>query len=176
MYFPPQNQMSQGRITDPVQAVRTMQIICGALMMGVLMFAGVAMFLRLGPNAQPPAAQPVIAYLAAGMAAIIFVARLVVVPIATQMGIKQLAAMIPLEELTKLDFYGVYQMRMIVGCALLEGAAFFNLISFILDGQLWTLGIVGGLLAIMATAFPTLERVDNWAEEKLRMLKLDPPS
>lgn len=176
MYFPPQNQMPPSRFTDPVQAVRTMQIVCAALMMGVLMFAGAAIFMRFGPGGQVPAAQPMVAYMAAGMAALMIVARLVVVPFVIKGGIKQLTATTPLDDVAKLDFYGVYQTQMIVGCALLEGAAFFNLISFIVEGQIWTLGIVAVLLAIMATAFPTLERVGSWAEEQLRMLRLDPPN
>ena len=173
MSFPPQNQMPQSPMTDPKLAVRTMQIICAALMLGVLMFAGIAVFQRLG---QPAAARPMIAYIGIGMAAMMIVTRLVFVPFIVRDGIKQVVGTRPIEDLTKLDFYRVYQTQMIVACALCEGAAFFNLISYIIEGQLWSLAIVAGLLAIMAMAFPTMERVDSWADEQLRLTRLSPPN
>ncbi len=161
--------------TDPRQLVRTMQIICGALMMGVLSFAFVVVMIRFGKAGRPPADFPMMAYMAAGMAAIMIITKLVITPLIVSAGLKQIASLRPLEALTKLDLYGVYQTRMIVGCALLEGAAFFNLISVITEGQVWTFGVVALLLALMAASFPTYERVDAWADEQLRLMQLDPP-
>lgn len=165
--FPPEG-------TDPRQMVRTMQIICGALMMGVMSFLGIAVFLHLG-KAQPAPAVPMIAYMAAGMAALIVIVRLVISVPVTKSAIKQMTAIRPVNDIQKLDLYAAYQVQMIVSCALLEGAAFFNLVSFIIDGQLWTLGIVAALLAMMAVSFPTFERVDGWADDQLRQLQLNPP-
>lgn len=160
---------------DPRQLVRTMQIICGALMMGVLSFLGVAAFIRFGKGVQPAPAFPIVAYIAAGMAALMIIVRFVVPLLVTKTAIRQITTIRPLNDIRKLDLYGVYQTQMIVGCALLEGAAFFNLVAFIIHGELWTLGIVAVLLAIMAANFPTLERVDGWADDQLRQLQLNPP-
>lgn len=161
--------------TDPRQLVRTMQIICGALMMGVMFFLGIAVFLHFGKGPQRAQATPIVTYMAAGMAALMIIVRLVISLPVTKSAIQQITAIRPLNDIHKLDLYGVYQTQMIVGCALLEGAAFFNLVSFIIDGQLWTLGIVAVLLAMMASSFPTFERVDGWAEDQLRQLQLNPP-
>lgn len=167
--FPPEG-------ADPRQLVRTMQIVCGALMMGVVSFLGVVIFIRIGKGVQPAPVVPIVACLAAGMAALMTVVRLVVPLLVTRSAIKQITVIRPLNDIRKLDLYGVYQTQMIVGCALLEGAAFFNLISFLIEGQVWSLGIVAALLAMMAASFPTLERVDGWAEDQLRQLQLNPPS
>jgi hypothetical protein len=166
--FPPEG-------ADPRQLVRTMQIICGALMMGVLSFAFVAAMVRFGQADQPPAAVPMIAYFAAGMAAMAILVRLIAGPLVVRAGLKQITTLRPIAELGKLDLYGVYQTQMIVSCAVLEGAAFFNLIGVIIDGQLWSFGVVALLLVLMAISFPTYERVDAWADEQLRLLQLDPP-
>jgi hypothetical protein len=45
-----------------------------------------------------------------------------------------------------------YQVRMIVGLAMLEGAALFNTVAFLLEGHWWSLAVVGVLLAFMLAA------------------------
>ena len=168
---------------SPQMMVRTGQIICGALMMGVLMFTLVVCVMRFGsagqqvdqPADQPRAESLLLPGVAAAFAAILLVVRMVVLPSVVRDGLKQTAARKPIEELRKIDLYGVYQTRMIVGCAMLEGAAFLNIIAFLMAGQIWTLGIVGLLLALMALMFPTIDKVDSWADEQLRQLRLDPP-
>lgn len=160
--------------TDPRQMVWTMQVICGGLMMGVMTFLGIAVFLHIEKGAQPAPATPIVAYMAAGMAALTIIVRLVISSPVVKSGIKQITAIRPVNDIQKLDLYGVYQTKMIVSCALLEGAAFFNLVAFIIDGQLWTLGIVAVLLALMVVGFPTFERVDGWADDQLRQLQLNP--
>ncbi|MDB5338311.1 MAG: hypothetical protein JWN70_3930 [Planctomycetaceae bacterium] len=176
MYIQPPNQSSGQNVIDPRMAVRTMQIICGALMMGVISFAVVAVIVRSGKAANGQAeASVIVAYIAAGFAALCIAVRVVVPPQTVKAGISQLVKVRRPDELTRLDLYQIYQSQMIVACAVLEGAGFFNLIAFIIAGQIWTLAIVVALVALMASVFPTLERVDNWADEQLRQLQLDPP-
>ena len=164
------------RTTKSVALVRTMQIICGALLMGVICFAVIALFMRLGRGlAGPSAAKVVVAYLAAGMATVSVAARLFIPPQIVRSGIQELLKTRRVDDVTRFDLYPIYQTQMIVACALLEGAAIFNLIGFLVEGQIWTLAIVTALLAVMASAFPTLERVDSWADEQLRQLQMDPP-
>ena len=143
------------------------------------MFAMVACVMRFGSAGQradqPREESLLLPGIAAGFAAILFVVRMVVLPLIVRENLQQAATRKPIEELDKIDLYGVYQTRMIVGCAMLEDAALFNIIAFFMAGQLWTLGIVGLLLALMALMFPTIDKVDSWADEQLRQLRLDPP-
>lgn len=141
-------------------------------MAGVIPFMAIAIVMRFG---QAPAGKIVIAYLAVGMAAMCVVARILVPRQIVRGGIALLLKTRRPDELGRMDLYPIYQTQMIVACAVLEGAAFFNLISYMTEGQMWTLGVVIVLLALMATSFPTAEKVNNWADEQLRRIQLDPP-
>jgi hypothetical protein len=56
----------------------------------------------------------------------------------------------------------VRQTSMIVGLALLEGAAFFACIAYLLEGQLWVLAIILTAMVLMMVSFPTEGRVQSW--------------
>jgi hypothetical protein len=57
---------------------------------------------------------------------------------------------------------------MIVRIAVLEGAAFFNVICSIIEHNWWSLGIAGLLVGWMLTNFPTRNRVERWIAEQRR--------
>jgi hypothetical protein len=166
--FPPDN-------ADPRQLVKTMQIICVALMVAVVTFLGIVVYLRFGKGMPPGNGMPMMSYMAAGMAAIMIVGRVIAPMVITTGMLKQAISLRPIEDIRKLDLYGIYQTKMIVSQALLEGAAFFNLVAYMTEGQSWSLGIVAVLLAVMAVGFPTFEKVDGWADDQLRQLQLNPP-
>ncbi|QDU58415.1 hypothetical protein [Aeoliella mucimassa] len=63
---------------------------------------------------------------------------------------------------------GTYQSTLIVGCALFEGAAFFNLIAYMLEGQLYSLVIAALLMLCILSRFPTVAKVEEWLEARLR--------
>ena len=65
---------------------------------------------------------------------------------------------------------GLYQTKMIVGMAVLEGAAFFNLVAYITEKQFWSYGVVAFLLGVMAISFPSQGQFESWAEEMKRDL------
>ena len=157
------------------QMVRTMQIISFALMLSVIIFAGITLFLRLRPGAQPPAANPMFAYVAVAAVVMAIGMRSMLMSIVAQGVIKQRLKTKRLDELEPIDLYPAYLIQMIVGAAQIEGAAFFVLVSYMLDGQLWSMGLVVALLAMMAVSFPSMERVDAWADDQLRALRLNPP-
>jgi hypothetical protein len=58
---------------------------------------------------------------------------------------------------------------MIVGMAMLEGAAFFCLIAYIVEGNVLPLTAAGGLLFLMLFSFPTHDRVEEWVNGQLQM-------
>lgn len=172
----PLNDPSQGSTTfHPRQRVRTMQVISVALMMGVLIFTGVTLLMRLRPGAEPPAANPVLSYVAVAATIIAVIARSLMMSMTVQGSVKELLKTKRADDLEPIDLFSIYQVRMIVGAAQLEGAAFFVLVSYMTDGQLWSMGLVVALLAMMAATFPTFERVQVWAEDTLRAIRLNPP-
>ncbi|MEK6260218.1 MAG: hypothetical protein AABP62_16490 [Planctomycetota bacterium] len=156
------NQSSQQ--VGPESVGRISQIIAGALIMGVVIFACLAFFIAKGE----PANSPMIALMGAGMAVMMIVVRFVM-PIVIVNGAKaRLKEAADADRMTQLA--GLYQIKMIVGMAVLEGAAFFNLIAYISEKQFWSYGVVAFLLGVMAISFPSQGQFESWAEEMKRDL------
>ena len=66
---------------------------------------------------------------------------------------------------------GLYNTRTILGGAMLEGAAFFALVTYMVERD--PVGLAGAILLILGVAlhFPTRSRVIRWSEEQLELLK-----
>lgn len=133
--------------------IKMMQIIAASLVVGVVAFALIAVFV-VGALDEPPESM-LISAIAAGFAAVVFVLHLVIPPLV----ISQQARAARGEQL-----YGVYLTKMILGLALLEGAAFFNIVAALIEHNWWSLAIAGGLAFWMLALFPTRTRVDHWIE------------
>lgn len=147
--------------TIPDSRLRPMQIISLALPAGVVLFALVAVVL-LGSLRQPPAG-PLISLLGAGFAAMMVVARFVLPNLLFR-------PQVPEGETLDVDSAcNIYQTRLIVALALLEGAAFFNLVALILEHHWWSLAIAGGLVLLMLGDFPTRTRIQHWIETQRLM-------
>ena len=65
---------------------------------------------------------------------------------------------------------GQYQSNTIVAAALLEGAAFFNLVAYIIDGHPASLGLGIGLALVILSMFPSTQRMTNWIEQQTRLI------
>ena len=138
----------------------TMRIIIGALVMGVLTFSAVAVVVRAQGNMRPPPAVPVISYVAAGQGVLMLVLQ-AIVPAAIVAGGRKA---IPPGAGTD-GWLGLYMTRMIVGAALLEGAAFTFLMGYMVEGPPWALaGGVAFAALILILYYPTLDRIERWAE------------
>jgi hypothetical protein len=62
------------------------------------------------------------------------------------------------------------QTTMIVGLALLEGPAFMACISYLLEAQVFVLGLVGAAVILMLGKFPTEARIRAWLERQAAVL------
>ena len=149
---------------DPNGVGRICQIIAGALVTGVVVFATVAFVIAKGDS--PPI--PFLSIAAAMFAGVATVMRFIVPVVIVNGGKPQLKQSSGDEQRSLLA--GLYQTKMIVGMALLEGAAFFNLIAYIIEKQFWSYGVVAFLLGVMAISFPSQGQFDSWAEEMKRDL------
>ena len=159
--------MSNGHPFAPESVGRTTQIIAGALIMGVVVFGGFA-FIAVQTGEGLPPQFPMISVLAAGFALMATLMRFVVPMIIVNSAKSQLLEADESERPNRLA--ALYQTKTIIGFALLEGAAFFNLLAYISEKQLWSYGVVAFLLGVMAISFPSQGQFENWAEEMKRDL------
>ena len=160
------------QFTSLGQAVRTMQIITGALLMGVVVFGVAATVVGenpapAAPNQPPPT--PMLTYMAAGFAFIQLGMRAVVPTVMARNAVAQMQGSLNDSDASKLRLAGVYQTKMIIGMALCEGAAFFALIAWMAERELIAIGTAAFLVLVMLTAFPTRSRVEGWIRHQLEL-------
>lgn len=151
------------------QQLRVMQIIAFALMMGAMSFFGVVLVVTQGDvfGMQQPG---LITIIAAGFAFIMIVNHFVIPPIIANAQLKRLAGggtSDAEKEQRVASLASVYQVHLIVGLALLEGAAFFNLIALMIGKSAASIAVVVVLLSLMLLKFPTRTKVTWWIQEKL---------
>ena len=139
------------------QAKRNCPIIAGALIMGVVV-AGFAM-VPFDVFAKPPSGQT-ISLIMAGLAGVCFLASMVIPGIISRTIINKFSG-----EQEK-AYPTAYQTQMITRLALLEGAAFANLVALSSERNPWSLGIVVWLIVTMILFFPTPGRIDAWVKQK----------
>lgn len=158
--------------------VRIMQIIAFALICGVMGFFGIATWMQ-ATNPPPPPPQPILTYVGFAAAAIMLVAHLIVPEIVASVGLKRIgqekravASPSPYPPLPGVTgpLVALYQTRLIVRFAMLEGAAFFCLIAYQIEGQWPILALVGVLVLAMLVRFPIISGVQAWIEQQQERL------
>jgi hypothetical protein len=167
--------------------LRVMRIILLALLLGCLIFLGLVVAMRLANNLRDNSA-PLLTYMAAGFAALMLVLHVVVPRFSVASARKQIArgnwpiaaktsSRYPeaAETMRGMSDAGelcmLYQMQMIVGAAMLEGATFFALIAFLVEGDPASLIVAGILIALLVWRFPTRARVENFLVEQGELLR-----
>ncbi|WP_442482372.1 hypothetical protein [Aeoliella sp. SH292] len=134
------------------QQVRVMQIIALAMVMSIVTL-GVIVVLVLKPEPPEGGEQPLISYIAIAVATIAaFVG--VLAP-------RILTAHAP-------PTVSTYMTAFIIGAAVYEGAAFFNLTSYILEGFPVSLAFAGLMVVFILMLFPTQGRVEDWIASRER--------
>lgn len=155
------------RLPSETVPFKTVQIIAAALVLGPLFFLLIAFFSTRG---QPPG-DPTIAYIGAGLAVALLCGSLVASKIVGNATVRQLQA--GGKQLSNLDFFQVLQTRVIVRAAMLEGAAFFCCIGYMMSQLWWSMATVLGLLAVMLVLFPTRSGFDAWVRDQRELSGLD---
>jgi hypothetical protein len=150
--------MNEPEVDDvPPGMLRSLQIIVGALVASIFFFAVVAVVVRSKEGGPPAIDPPVISYLAIAFAAMTLGMRAVMIPAIAKVGRKPLLTE---PYVATRQLMGLLTNRTIIGSALLEGAAFFLLVAYLVEGQLWTWAgglVMGGVLAVLQ--FPTAARI-----------------
>ncbi len=156
------------------QQLRVMQIIDVALMMGVLMFFGVVLVSTQGDifgQGNPG----MMTMIAAGFAGLMIVNHLVIPALITKAQLNKLKSEDPSpkdSDSTSDSLLAIYRTQLIITLALLEGAAFFNLVSVMIEKHMISVIAAVVLLGLMAARFPTRTKVSWWIQNKLSELNM----
>jgi len=138
---------------------RQLQIICAALIMGVLTFSAVTVFLVHGNGMDVNVNIIVPAALLVGSLMNI----VTIVAVASSVGKRELPS-----PATEDDLLNLYQTASIIRWAGLEGAAFMNIVAYLLSAQWWS-GIVPAVCLLwMAATFPTADKLNDWLRARER--------
>ena len=73
-------------------------------------------------------------------------------------------------ELKLASLLSIYRIQLIITLAFLEGAAFFNLVSVMIEHHVISLTAAIVLLGLMAVRFPSRTKVSWWVQDRLREL------
>ena len=162
--------------TELTGQVRTTQVIVAALCMGIVSFAAYAIV--TGPSGEPPD-DKFITIAAACLAPVCIVLSLIATRVAVTVNRRKIAdgtwkpasqqGPAPSTDAGKLAF--VYQVKTIIGAALIEGPAFLALLAYMIEGSQLSLAVAGVMLLGVMAHFPTASRVETWIEGQLQMIK-----
>lgn len=149
---------------DPARVARMELIVSCVLALGLIVFGGVAVWLR----GEKPPGDPLLALTAAVFTAgMVLASWLSWVWMSTGWIRKRTARIVadPQRVLAELHF-----QRWVISRAPLEGAAFFNLIAYLLSGPIWSLGLVFWLLVLLFVPFPQQTAFERWSQDVQRDL------
>jgi hypothetical protein len=162
--------------------VRTVRIIVGSLLSGVVMFTVIALVMPSGVGAGPngPGGDlPLVSWIALGFGVLALLLHKLVPTLvvaggrkAIQSGAWNSADNPQAKELaerlgTPGMLFALFQTKTIVGGAILEGAAFFNLVAYLIERQWMSLAAAITLACFLLMLLPNREGVIRWIEEQL---------
>lgn len=157
--------MAQTNLQKPEQIVMVMRIITVAILMGPILF----LFIVLSISENPKPQEPNLAYIAAGVAGVMIFLSFLIRFRPRRSSLpkdSQHENFDPYADEVFMALAPTYQMELIVKLALLEGAAFFNIIAYQIERQWWTLAVVVLLLVLIAAKFPTLAGIQQRIERQ----------
>jgi hypothetical protein len=169
-----------------VTTTRRLQIIVGALLLGLVSF--LVVILAVVPAPKPPAPLapgegggpteplPVLTVTAYTFAVILVPLSLVVPKLLSDAQRSKIAAGNrspdapgPADDVSRLAL--VYQARKIVGAAMTEGAAFLALVAYMIERNSVALGLSLALIVCVALRFPTRAAVASWIDGQLELIR-----
>jgi hypothetical protein len=163
-----------------VQVTR-LRMVVAALTAGVLVFAGVAVYLRQTSAAPvaPDAAQ-LLTWLAVAAAPLALLASRLVPAAVVRSARRQISqgtfpatppAATPAELGESGKFASVHFAGTVLAAAILEGAAFFNITVYLLGGGLIVLAVGVALALTMLLLLPSAADLAEWIREQQRLLR-----
>ncbi len=158
-----------------------LQIIVGSLVMGAGTFGVVTFFMEMdaAQNNVPVVSYTFYAFTVCIVAARLFVPNLIVRQSRRRIangtwtanpGMNPNATAVPKTDAEKVA--AVYQTRTIIAAALLEGAAFFGWMAFLMERQVAAAVIAGGLTLLIALHVPLRFQVAAWIDSELQHIEI----
>jgi F0F1-type ATP synthase membrane subunit c/vacuolar-type H+-ATPase subunit K len=158
------------------QRVRVMQIIVLALCSGCLIFAGVVCVMRADAwkESWPTFGENMLDYVALFLIPLQLVMSFVL-PGMIQRGYLNKVATSQQQNETILNNQLIegYQVRLIIGCALAEAAAFLALVLVMLGASPYFLGLAAVCVLSILIRFPTVSGVANSVREQLEQIQAE---
>ena len=176
-------QMPGSSVGRPAGLVRTLQIIVAAMVAGCCAFMAVLLVV-VGVPGNPPRTSDV-AYVMLAVAAAMVLARVIVPRIVVAQArrkIREGTWTAPKSNLPAAFGDTVWQnsdagklaivlmTQTIVAAAILEGATFLLLVTYLIEHSPLCLGLAVVLLVALAAHFPTVSSCSTWIDEQLRLL------
>jgi hypothetical protein len=155
----------------PQPQLWTMQIICAALMMGVFIPLAIFLFLVLVQQQKPILTKPEDMQMLSLVAIVLLAANASLSLFLPVMMTKSALPRLATSEPSVLQLIALYQTTLIIGLALLEGAAMLGCVAFFLEAHVVDLAVVGIGLILMAARFPTRGRVATWLAQQRAALE-----
>ncbi|MCH9654680.1 MAG: hypothetical protein K0U86_21285 [Planctomycetes bacterium] len=155
---------------------RVMMIIWFAMIVGVVVF-GVVVSIQIN-GMKPDAGLPVLTFAGMGMAALMLVLRFIIPNLIARTQFAQTMQTAKTEanndeEQMLGNFYQVFMVRLIIGMALLEGAAMLNLVAVMVENQRLAFIPVAILLLGMIFSIPTKTKLDGWIRNQMENYNLE---
>ncbi len=185
--------MSTGSWRDHAEAaVRTPQIVVIGLVVGCGFFMGIAISMNMqqgGLGAAQGDGNPLLPYIALAFAVSAVAARVMVVPVVVgplrrkivqgtwppPNGRPQQPSLVAMaeadEEAGKLAM--LFLTKTIIAGAIIEGAAFFLLIAYLIEGSFMALGVAVAMVVLLASHFPTAGSLISWIERQKEEMRLN---
>ncbi|MFN9717549.1 MAG: hypothetical protein ACK58L_02580 [Planctomycetota bacterium] len=164
----PEDPQSLGPKFD--QQVRVMQIIVAALLTGVLTFFGVVLVIT-GGNVFGQNKPQLLTMIAAVFAGMMVIAHVVVPSAISKTHVRTLHGNVQSDSAAEsriASLVGIYQTQLIVSIALLDGAAFFNLIALMTEQHVMSTIVAACLQFMILLKFPTRTKVTWWVQDRMR--------
>jgi len=145
-------------------SVLTSQILVAALSMGVITFAGFALFQNGFQITLLPTGTTLIGVFVAVSAIVMsfVIPALIGNPSASRLSSAQEANG---EVIKKL--FAVFQVQLILGCALLEGAGFLNVVLYQVSRSIFSLVAVAICVTLLLVRIPTKGKIQSWIARRL---------
>lgn len=162
----PMTPQSSTKTIEPNLVGRATQIVAGALMVGIITFGGVVAFLTLQGEQGLAVVPGLLTYLAVGIFAVMIVVSIALPQVTVAQAIRKIAADKPGD--WRKALVPVFLSKTVLSKAVLEGAAFCNLVVFLLERHWMTIAVVIVILMLMAVTFPSQTQFESWAEQVQR--------
>lgn len=152
---------------------KTIQIIAGALIMGVVTFGVIVIVVSMEKE---PTEKPFMTYIAIAFGGLMLLASTGVSNLLGQLAINHAVKEGEFtKETTKEDYdqslLQKFQIKKIIGLAMLEGSAFLAIVCYFMEKN--SLSLVTGAVLVLAmiVQFPTTTRINNWIEYQIELIQ-----